>query len=474
MEQGTVNEIVRDVRSGSRTALQVAEASLAAIRERDRRIGAFVAVDEAAVRRDAGAVDAHPRRADLPLAGVPVAVKDNFDVAGMPSRRGSLASTSLAAAKDDLVIARLRASGAVVVGKTQMPELAIWPWTESPFGVTRNPRDLARNAGGSTGGGAAAVAAGMAAIAVGTDGGGSIRVPSANVGLVGLKPAPGTLPLPADAATHWYGLTATGLIARTVEDVEMALAAITGEAPTGPTGARRLAVSLRSPTPLGRPDPAARAGLDAAARLLLESGLELERTDPPYPRDLIARWGERWLAGIAEDVGELGLDPAALEPRTRAALRRGRRIERQGGPTDDAMDRWREAAARFFETVDVLVTPTIARPAPPAGASLRRGFLHAYLDAGRRTPYTEAWNLAGYPAVTVPLGFGHGGALSAQIIAPRLERVLEVARRLEAGVVERDATEEPSPERVRAEPSTGPAGGDPSMAAVHAGRPHGV
>jgi amidase len=447
MQHSSVNEIVRSVQTGRRTALQVAEASLAAIRERDPWIGAFVSVDEAAVRHDARAVDEDPRRLDLPLAGVPVAVKDNFHVAGLPTRRGSLATTSAPADRDDELIARFRACGAVVIGKTQLSELAIWPWTESPFGVTRNPLNLARNAGGSTGGGAAAVAAGMAAVAVGTDGGGSVRIPAANVGLVGLKPAPGALPLPAGAAAHWYGLTATGLIAPTVEDVEVALTALTEEVPVGPAGGRRLSVSRRPPTPLGRPDQAARTGLAIASRVLAESGYEVEPTDPPYPRDLIARWGERWLAGIAEEVSRLGLDPSALEPRTRVALRRGQRIQRQGGPTHDAMNRWQDAAARFFETVDVLLTPTIAKAAPAAGSSLRRGFLHAYLDAGRRTPYTEAWNLAGYPAVTVPLGFSRGAVLSVQIVAPRLTQVLEVARRLEMALARPRSRSELAPER---------------------------
>ena len=434
MQYDTVRKIAQDVQTGRRTALQVAETALATIRDRDPRIRAFVAVDEAAVRRDARAVDEDPGRADLPLAGVPLAVKDNFDVAGLPTRLGSTATSPVPAARDDELIDRFRAAGAVVVGKTQLSELAIWPWTESRLGVTRNPLAPARNAGGSTGGGAAAVATGMAALAVGTDGGGSVRIPAANLGLVGLKPAPGTLPLPGGAAAHWYGLTATGLIGRTVDDVELALAGVTGEWRTGPAVPRRLAISLRSPTPIGRPDLAARTGVAVAARLLAASGYEVEPLDPPYPPDLIARWGERWLAGIAEEVGRLGLDPGGLEPRTRAALRRGRRVEGRRGPTDEAMDGWRDEAARFFETVDVLVSPTIAKPAPAAGASLRRGFLHAYLDAGRRTPYTEAWNLAGYPAATVPLGWFRGAALSVQLVAPRLAPVLEVARRLEAAL----------------------------------------
>ena len=142
----------------------------------DRRIGAFALVDADGARR---AAEALAGRADLPLAGVPVAIKDNLDVAGLPTRYGSASTVDTPAGADDPMVARLRAAGAVIIGKTRMPELAIWGFTESrASGGTRNPRDPSRNAGGSTGGGAAAVAAGMVPLAVGSDGGGSLRIPA--------------------------------------------------------------------------------------------------------------------------------------------------------------------------------------------------------------------------------------------------------------------------------------------------------
>src|SRR5579871_2461785 len=166
-------------------------------------------------------------RADLdqlPLAGVPVAIKDNIDVAGVPTRSGSGATPVEPARTDDELVIRLRRAGCVVIGKTQMPELAIWPFTEpAVFAATRNPWDLSRTPGGSTGGGAAAVAAGMAAIALGSDGGGSIRAPAACCGLFGIKPSPGLVPLAGGKTEHWYGMTAFGPLARSVADAALAL-----------------------------------------------------------------------------------------------------------------------------------------------------------------------------------------------------------------------------------------------------------
>src|SRR5689334_5145603 len=212
-------EIAAQVRAGRLSPRQVVEQCLARIAEADPAIGAFQVVAAEAARR---AADALAERADLdtlPLAGVPVAVKDNLDVAGLPTRHGSAATPATPATEDDVLVRRLRAAGAVVVGKTRMPELAIWPFTESSaFGGTRNPRDLSRNAGGSTGGGAAAVAAGLVPLALGSDGGGSLRIPAANCGVVGLKPARGTVPLAGGAVDHWYGCTAYGPIAATVAD----------------------------------------------------------------------------------------------------------------------------------------------------------------------------------------------------------------------------------------------------------------
>src|SRR5437763_1073885 len=164
----TAVDISASVRASRLDPRHVVEECLDRIAATDRRIGAFTLVDAEGARRAADALADRADLAALPLAGVPVAVKDNLDVAGLPTRHGSASTVDTPAGADDPMVARLRAAGAVVVGKTRMPELAIWGFTESrAFGGTRNPRDLSRNAGGSTGGGAAAVAAGMVPLALG-------------------------------------------------------------------------------------------------------------------------------------------------------------------------------------------------------------------------------------------------------------------------------------------------------------------
>src|SRR3954452_19068184 len=170
-------DLAAAVREGRRTAVDVVREHLDRIAARDPELNAFCTVRPAAALAEAAAVDADPDRARLPLAGVPLAVKDNIAVAGVPLRHGSAAPPATPAPADDELVRRLRAAGCVVLGTTRMPELAAWAFTSSAAGgPTRNPWDPGRDPGGSTGGGAAAVAAGLAVLALGTDGGGSLRV----------------------------------------------------------------------------------------------------------------------------------------------------------------------------------------------------------------------------------------------------------------------------------------------------------
>src|SRR3954468_5187725 len=190
-------DLAAAVREGRRCAVDVVREHLDRIAARDPELNAFCTVRTEAALAEAAAIDNDPHRAGLPLAGVPVAVKENIAVAGEPLRHGSAATSASPATTDDELVTRLRAAGCYVVGTTRMPELAAWGFTASAAGgPTRNPWDLARDPGGSTGGGAAAVAAGMAALALGTDGGGSLRIPGAACGLVGVKPTRGVVPLP--------------------------------------------------------------------------------------------------------------------------------------------------------------------------------------------------------------------------------------------------------------------------------------
>ncbi len=426
----TAVDLAAGVRAGRLSPREIVDTCLARIAATDPEIGAFQLVDADGARRAAGALAGRADLSDLPLAGVPVAIKDNLDVAGLPTRHGSAATSPRPAVRDDPLVARLRAAGAVVVGKTRMPELAVWGFTESrAFGGTRNPRDPSRNAGGSTGGGAAAVAAGMVPLAIGSDGGGSLRIPAANCGVVGVKPGRAVDALASD---HWYGCTAFGPIAATVADAALALDVLAGVdrwRQVRDDGAPlRFAVSLRSPSPIGRPDAAARAALALAASL---AG-RVVRADPPYPRTLINQWARCWLAGVAREVDERGLDPARLEPRTRAAVARGRRLRRRGLPRPAEAAAWRERMLDWFSRFDVLVTPVIARPAPPAGWGTGAGYLRAYLNGARGIPYTQAWNLAGLPALSLPLGGTSARPGAVQLVGTDEATLLRAAARLAA------------------------------------------
>ncbi len=284
----TATAIAEDVRSGRRSAVDVTHEYAARIGTLDPELNAFASVRRAGALADAAAVDADPRRGELPLAGVPVAIKDNMSVVGEPARHGSAATADRPAVDDDLLVARLRAAGAVVVGTTRMPELAAWAFTSSTLsGPTRNPLDTSLDPGGSSGGAAVAVASGMAAAAVGTDGGGSIRVPAAACGLVGLKPTRGLVPLPGGEDEHWFGMSVAGPITRTVEDAAAMLAVLAGDPAIGSGGAPsgvHVAHSVRSPSPLGRPGAPQRAAVAEAVERLGAAGHRTTAAAPPYPR----------------------------------------------------------------------------------------------------------------------------------------------------------------------------------------------
>jgi amidase len=401
--------IAARVHDGWTSAAAVARAHLDRIAATDGRIGAFEVVDARRVLAEAECVDTRADRFALPLAGVPVAVKDCVDVAGYPTRHGSAATSAEPARRDDDLVKRLRSAGAVVIGKTRMPELAVWGFTHSALGTTRNPLDEALDPGGSSGGGAAAVAAGMAALALGTDGGGSIRIPAAYCGLVGLKPGPGVVPLPGRREEHWCGLSAAGPIARTARDAALLLGVLRGEPVDldGRAGPARVALSLRVPAPFGRLHADHRAAaVGAAARLRAgPDGAAVVLADPPYPAALGLRWLRRWQAGVAQDVTDLDLDPARLEPRTAAVARRGRMVRRLAPPRAGGAGAWRDEVLAWMDDAgfDLLLSPATAGPPPVAGAFAGRGYLRTLAAQTAQVPFTQAWNLAGLPAAVAPV-----------------------------------------------------------------------
>jgi amidase len=431
----TASEIAAAVRARKRTAVEVAREHLARIAEYDQRLGAFVAVREDEVLAAAEAVDASPERERLPLAGVPVAIKDNVDVAGYATRHGSAAYPNVPVAEDDELVRRLRQAGAVVIGKTKLPELAIWPFTEpEAFGIACNPWNRDRTPGGSTGGGAAAVACGMAALALGSDGGGSIRIPSACCGVFGLKPAPGVVPLAGGASSHWLGLSAFGPIGRTVADAALMWGVLSGSAPEAvgqPPPELRFAISTRHAVAGARVSAEVKRTVRDTADMLRADGHHARDSDPPYPADLGLRFIGRWLAGIAEDAGDLA--PALLEPRTRGMARAGRFVQRRGWAPPADRDPFGAAMQRWFADFDVLVMPTLASTAVPV-RRWRGGWLRTALGSANWV-MTAQWNLAGIAAASVPAGLGENGLpLAVQLVAPagRERLLLEVAARLEA------------------------------------------
>src|SRR5579859_3332814 len=212
------------VRERQVTPRELVDLYLRRIEELDPRLNAFrvTLADEALAAADAATAGDGATAADGALAGVPIAVKDSMPLAGQPTTWGSRTYGPPAGA-DCEAVRRLRAAGAIPIGVTNVPELTIWPWTASDAnGVTRNPWELSRTPGGSSGGSASAVAAGMAPCATGSDGGGSIRIPAASCGLVGMKPTRDLVPL-APATEHWLGLTVYGALARTVADSALML-----------------------------------------------------------------------------------------------------------------------------------------------------------------------------------------------------------------------------------------------------------
>ncbi|MFG3101075.1 amidase [Streptomyces sp. NPDC048182] len=428
----TAAEIAAAVREKRATPREVVASHLARIEALDDRYGAFRTVRAEAALAEAEELGARGDLAGLPLAGVPVAVKDNLAVRGESTRVGSAATPDTPAAEDHVTVARLRAAGAVVVGLTNVPELCVFGTTEGVHGSARNPWDPARSAGGSSGGSAAAVAAGLVPIALGNDGMGSLRIPAANCGLVTLKPGHGVVPAGIGEG-DWFGMAENGPLATTVEDVRLMLAVLADAEPPrrAESDALAVAVSTRSPlagVPVSRPYADAVRG---AAGVLMRAGHQVRRADPPYPASLGATALSHWTAGTAVDARDL--DARRLVRRTRVHAALGRRFE-GAVSSGAARERLRERLAPFFETHDVLLTPALARRAPRAAAWHERGWLRNVLADSAYSPFTPPWNLTGWPAMSVPFGALPSGAPCAvQLVGrPGSEAaLLELAEHLE-------------------------------------------
>jgi amidase len=414
-------ELAARVRSGELSAVEVVQAHLAHLAAVESRIGAFRVVREAAALGEAAAVDASPRRAELPLAGVPVAVKDNVAVTGEVATDGSAAHSPAPATADHPVVARLRDAGAVVLGITRVPELCLWSATDGPGTVTRNPWDTARSATGSSGGSAAAVAAGVVPIAHGGDAMGSLRLPAAACGLVTLKPGRGVVPSRI-GADSWSGMAENGALATTVADLTLATAVLAGRPPAGPVPPGRpltIAVATRSPVPGVRLDASGRAALDAVVAELRAAGHTVVRREPVIAPATAFGAIVRWLAGADSDAEALGLDRARLESRSRVHARLGHWVRRSGLIRPRTAEAFRDRMAAFFTDVDVLLTPVVSGPPLPARPWHERGFLVNLSANARWAPWTAAWNLAGLPALVLPTSpRPEGTPTSVQFVGP--------------------------------------------------------
>ncbi|MDN3026954.1 amidase [Streptomyces sp. S.PB5] len=444
-------ESARALADGEVTSRALVERALERIASTQGTLNAFRVVRAEAALAEAEAADKElAAGVRKPLLGVPVAVKDDMDVAGEPTAFGCRGEFP-AVARDGEAVRRLRASGAVVIGKTNTCEFGQWPFTEGPaFGVTRNPWSAEHTPGGSSGGSAAAVAAGLVPAALGSDGAGSVRIPASWTHLIGIKPQRGRVST-WPRGESFQGITVNGTLARTVADAALLLDAASGNHDLDPhrppavdasgavgrdPGRLRIALALKPPfTALpARLQPDVRAKVLELAEKLAALGHTVEEADPPYGQ-IGLTFIPRATAGLAERVGEAPF-PALLDRRTRDAARLGRLL---GGAPLRAARRAETVLHRriggFFSSYDVMLAPTTAAPPPRIGSMLGLGGLATDRAMIAACPYAWPWNVLGWPGVNVPAGFvGDGLPVGAQLLGPANSEPLLVslAAQLEA------------------------------------------
>ncbi|MFF0078291.1 amidase [Streptomyces canus] len=444
-------ETARALADGTITSRALVEQALARIETSQASLNAFRIVRTKAALAEAEAADAQlAAGVRKPLLGVPVAVKDDMDVAGEPTAFGCRGEFP-AVARDGEAVRRLRAAGAVIVGKTNTCEFGQWPFTEGPaFGATRNPWSPEHTPGGSSGGSAAAVAAGLVPAALGSDGAGSVRIPASWTHLVGIKPQRGRIST-WPRGESFQGITVNGTLARTVADAALLLDAAAGNHVLDPhrppavdasaaigrdPGRLRIALALKPPfTALpARLQPEVRARIVELAERLSDLGHTVEEADPPYGQ-IGLTFIPRATAGIAERVREAPF-PALLDRRTRDAARLGGLL----GGVPLRVARRAEAVLHrriggFFTSYDVVLAPTTAAPPPRIGAMLELGGLATDRAMIAACPYAWPWNVLGWPGVNVPAGFLGGGLpVGAQLLGPANSEplLLSLAAQLEA------------------------------------------
>ncbi|TCN56893.1 amidase [Rhodococcus sp. SMB37] len=412
--------------TGTTTSVELVRDALDRIDASRSTLNAFRVVRREAALAEAAEADRRRARGEhAPLLGVPIAIKDDTDIAGETTVFGCPGDFP-ARQHDAEVVRRLRDAGAVVVGKTHSSEVGQWPLTGNPtYGHTRNPWSRDHTPGGSSGGSAAAVAAGLVPAALGSDGAGSVRIPAAWTNLVGIKPQRGRISMwPHPEAFH--GLTTHGPLARTVADAALLLDAVSGNRPGDlhrrdpmrvsdavgrDPGRLRIAFSLKLPftaTPR-RLDPQVRTRTAALATTLRDLGHEVVLADPDYGIMFGLDFLPRSMAGIYDWVSTLS-DPSLVDPRTRTNAHTGKLLH--GLPLRAARaaePRLRRRVGRIFDRVDVVLTPTTATPPPPIDAIDGLGGWATDKVITAACPYAWPWNVLGWPGVNVPAGFTDDG-----------------------------------------------------------------
>jgi aspartyl-tRNA(Asn)/glutamyl-tRNA(Gln) amidotransferase subunit A len=429
------------LRAGRTTSLELVEASLDAIRRHQPQTNAFIGVDEGGAREAARAADAARARGDDrgPLHGIPISLKDLIDVAGVVTTAGSRALRDRVPRQDAAIVTRLRDAGAVIVGRTNLHEFALGTTCEdSAFGPVRHPQDRTRSAGGSSGGSAAAVALGMGLASIGTDTGGSIRIPAAACGIVGLKPAFGEVPTDGVVPLS-SSLDHAGPLTTSVKDAGLLWSALAGQ----PWTPERRSTPLRLTRLTGRFDaplaPEVRSAFEASLEALCEKGTvsiataDLDGADriSDIYVDIVLPEGAAWHGAMLDErAGD-------YSPTVRARFLAGRAIAATRYiDAQAARAGLRAAVDALLRTSDAIVLPTLPILAPPLGAE------EITIDpaAGDRTPVrsamlrqTQPFNLTGHPAISIPAPTTTL-PVGIQLVGRRTTALLDVALTLETAL----------------------------------------
>ena len=419
-------ELAGMVRSGEISARELVQISLDRIEQLNPALNAFVQIDG---ERALAAAEAIGPGDERPFAGVPVAIKNNRPVQGLRLTYGCPLMAENESTYDHNITRRLRQAGFVIVGTTTLPEYGILPVSEARlFGATRNPWDLERTPGGSSGGAAAAVAAGLVPVAHGNDGGGSIRIPAACCGLVGLKPSRGRISAAPELGDS--SLSIDGMLTRTVADTAAILDVLEGYEPGDATwapsppapfaelagrepGRLRIAATVLPPTAQAVVDPACVQAVADATELLRSLGHEVEEVDPPWQREgLQELFGAVFSNHIAVSIAYSGLvagrEPQAddMEPMSWAIYSMVRKMNAIDGMAAAArLQAFSRRLVSFLMPYDALLTPALAERPLPLGTldTAAPDPMSTFTRSGLFTPFTPVFNASGQPAISLPL-----------------------------------------------------------------------